>query len=100
MAFHPTQDRVLVKQFNPEERTQSGFFIPQTSQEQMNQGTVISTGPGRTTDRGVLLPPVVKAGDTIMYEPHGGVPVKVDGESLVVMREDSIIAIVDPVSSH
>ena len=95
MAFHPTSDRVLVKQFNPEERTQSGFFIPQSSQEQMNQGTVISTGPGRTTNRGVLLPPVVKAGDVIMYESSAGVPIKVNGEALIVMREDSIIAVVD-----
>lgn len=95
MAFNPTSDRVLVKQHNPEERTSAGFIIPQTSQEKMNQGTVIATGPGRTTEKGVLLPMSVKEGDVIMFEPGAAIPIKVEGENLLVLREDGIIATVE-----
>ena len=94
MAFHPTADRVLIQQHSPETTTSSGFIIPQTSLERMNQGTVITHGPGRTTDRGVHIPMTVTVGATVVYEPGAAIPIKVEGTDYLVVKEEHIIAVV------
>jgi len=93
MSFRPTADRVLVRLDTAESKTSSGFFIPEATVEKPHTGTVVSAGPGRTTPRGVLVPNTVRQGDKIMFDQGSGTPVKVNGEELVVVREDSVIAL-------
>lgn len=94
MTFRPTADRVLVKLAAAETTTASGFIIPDALVEKPHTGTVVAHGPGRTTPSGTLVPIAVTTGDEIMFEQGSGVPVKVNGEELLVVKEDSIIALV------
>jgi chaperonin GroES len=98
MTFRPTADRVLVELDNPETKTASGFIIPDALVEKPHTGTVVASGPGRTTSNGTLVPINVAVGDSIMFEQGSGVPVRVNRQDLLVVREDSIIALVEPKS--
>jgi chaperonin GroES len=95
MNFKPMADRVLIRRLDPETKTASGIFIPDSSVEKANRGTVVAVGPGRNTKDGRVIPVAdVNVGDVIMFEGNG-INVKVDGEQLVVLKEEEIIAIVD-----
>ena len=95
MNFKPISDRVLVKRADAENKTASGFIIPDASVEKANRGTVVAMGPGRSLKDGRVVPIAdVSIGDVVMFEGNG-INVKVDGEQLVVLKEEEIIAIVD-----
>ena len=95
MNFKPMSDRVLVKRADAENKTASGFIIPDASVEKANRGTVVAMGPGRSLKDGRVVPIAdVGIGDVVMFEGNG-ISVKVDGEQLVVLKEEEIIAIVD-----
>lgn len=95
MNFKPMFDRVLVKQADPETKTASGFIIPDASVEKANTGTVLAVGPGKNTKDGVLIPVTVEVDNRVMFAPGAGIKVKVDGEDMLVLKEDDIIAVVD-----
>lgn len=95
MNFKPMADRILIRRAEAETKTASGFFIPDTSVEKANRGTVVAVGPGKSTKDGLVIPIAdVKVGDVIMFEGNG-INIKVDGEQLVVLKEEEIIAIVE-----
>jgi chaperonin GroES len=95
MNFTPMADRLLVRRAEAETKTASGFFIPEVMVEKANRGTVLAIGPGRSLKDGRVIPVEdVKVGDTVMFEGNG-INVKVNGEPLVVLKEQEIIAIVD-----
>lgn len=95
MIFKPMADRVVVRRVEPETRTSSGFIIPDTSVVKANRGTVIAVGPGKLLKDGRIVPIAdINIGDVIMFEGIG-INVKVNGEQLVVLKEEEIIAIVD-----
>ena len=95
MNFKPMGDRVLVEAAPVETKTKSGFFIPDTLAEKTNTGTVLAVGPGKTTKDGVVIPVSVNVDDRVMYIPGSGIPVKVDGENFLVLKEEELIAVVD-----
>jgi chaperonin GroES len=95
MKFKPMHDRVAIKLQNAEGRSAGGIVIPDNAQEKPNTGTVVAVGPGRLTPEGALVSMTVTPGNTVMFGKHAGHAVKVDGEELVVLREEEIFAIVE-----
>ena len=95
MAFRPLGDRVLVRRVEEEEKTKGGIIIPDTAKEKPQEGEVIAVGPGARDDSGKIQPLDVKKGDKILFGKYSGTEVKVDGEDLLVMREDDIMAVIE-----
>jgi chaperonin GroES len=95
MNFKPLFDRVLVKQADAETKTASGFIIPDASVEKVNTGTVLAVGPGKTTKDGVVIAVSVDINNRVMFAPGSGIKVKVNGNELLVLREEDLIAIVE-----
>ena len=95
MKLRPLADRVIVKRLENETKTASGIYIPDNAAEKPDQGEVLAVGPGKKNDQGVVSPLNVKVGDRVLFGRYGGQPVKVDGEELLVMKEEDLFAIVE-----
>jgi len=95
MKLRPLQDRIIVKRVEEETKTAGGIFIPETAKEKPQRGTVVAAGNGKKTDDGKVLPLDVKVGDTVLFGKYAGTEIKVDGEELLMMREDDILAVVE-----
>ena len=95
MKLRPLADRVIVKRLENETKTASGIYIPDNAAEKPDQGEVLAVGPGRTSEEGKLVPLTVKVGDRVLFGRYGGQPVKVDGEELLVMKEEDLFAVVE-----
>jgi chaperonin GroES len=95
MKIRPLQDRVIVKRIEEEGKTKGGIIIPDTAKEKPMEGLVISVGKGKTADDGKLIKPDVKAGDRILFGKYSGTEVKIDGDELLIMREDDILGIIE-----
>jgi chaperonin GroES len=95
MKIRPLQDRVLVKRLEEEEKTKGGIIIPDTAKEKPQMGKVIAAGKGKKTEDGKIVPLDVKAGDKILFSKYAGTEVKVEGDELLIMREDDILGIVE-----
>ena len=89
----PLQDRILVKRLDAEEEKVGGIIIPDTAKEKPQEGEVVAVGPGKVTDDGKRQPVGVKEGDKIIFAKYAGTEVKIDGEDLLVMREDDVLAV-------
>ena len=96
--IQPLQDRVIVKRFESEEKTASGIFIPDSAKEKPQEGEVIAVGAGKYLDNGNIIKPTVKAGDKVLFSKYAGTEVKtevkIDGQDLLIMREDDILGII------
>jgi chaperonin GroES len=95
MKIRPLHDRLIVKREAEERKSPGGIVIPDTATEKPTFGKVIAVGKGKILENGELRAPDVKAGDKILFGKYSGTEVKVDGEELVVMREEDVMAIVD-----
>ncbi|MDE1951242.1 chaperone Hsp10, affects cell division [Thiomonas sp. X19] len=95
MNLRPLHDRVIVKRVEQETKTASGIFIPDNAAEKPDQGEVLAVGPGKRDDKGTLQPMAVKAGDRVLFGKYAGQTVKVDGDELMVMREDDLMAVIE-----
>jgi chaperonin GroES len=95
MKIRPLHDRVIVKRLEEERKTASGIVIPDAATEKPDQGTVLSVGPGKRDENGKHVTPDVKAGDRVLFSKYAGQTVKVDGEELLVMREEDIMGVVE-----
>ncbi|OZI66696.1 co-chaperone GroES [Bordetella genomosp. 11] len=94
MALRPLNDRVIIKRLDNERKTASGIVIPESAAEKPDQGEVIAVGPGKRTEDGKVLPVDLKAGDKVLFGKYSGQTVKVDGEELLVIREEEILAVI------
>ena len=95
MKFRPLHDRVVVRRIDAEEKTAGGIIIPDTAKEKPQQGEVLAVGPGKRDETGKLVALDVKAGDQILFGKWSGTEVKVDGEDLLIMKEDDIMGVVE-----
>ena len=96
MNIKPLQDRVVIRRVEEKKETAGGIILPGSAQEQQNEGEVVAVGPGKASDSGALIPMTVKVGDKVMFGQYSGQEVKDENaETLLVMREDDIIAIVE-----
>ena len=95
MTFKPLHDRVLVRRIEQDNKTTGGIIIPDNAKEKPVEGEVIAVGPGARDDSGKLVALDVKAGDRIVFAKWSGTEIKVDGEELLMMKEDDILAVVE-----
>ncbi|MBO1923938.1 MULTISPECIES: co-chaperone GroES [Thiomicrorhabdus] len=96
MNIKPLQDRVVIRRVEEKKQTESGILLPGSAQEKENMGEVVAVGPGKASDSGAIIAMTVKVGDKVMFGQYSGQEVKDDnGEALMIMREDDIIAIVE-----
>lgn len=92
--IRPLHDRLLVRRLEEERKTASGIVIPDSATEKPDQGEVIATGNGKISEDGKVRPLDVKKGDRVLFGKYAGTGVKIDGEELLVMREDDVMAII------
>ncbi len=92
VKLQPMGDRLVVKPTESEIKTKSGIYIPDTAKEKPQEGKVIAVGPGKTTDKGKILPMDVEVGDIVIYSKYGGSEIKLDEEELIIVRESDILA--------
>lgn len=95
MKIRPLHDRIIVKRLEEERKTASGIVIPDTAAEKPDQGEVIAIGTGKLADDGKVRPLQVRVGDRILFGKYSGQTVKVQGEELLVMREEDVMGVVE-----
>lgn len=95
MSIRPLHDRVVIKRLEDEQKSAGGIVIPDTAAEKPQRGEVVAVGAGKPLDNGEVRTPSIKVGDTVMFGKFSGTEIKVDGDELVVMREDDILAVLD-----
>ncbi|ACY48802.1 chaperonin Cpn10 [Rhodothermus marinus DSM 4252] len=94
VKIKPLSDRVVIKPEPPEEKTESGLYIPDTAKEKPQRGTVIAVGPGRV-ENGTKIEMSVKEGDKVLYGKYAGTEITIDGEEYLIMRETDILGIIE-----
>ncbi|MDQ3441494.1 MAG: co-chaperone GroES [Planctomycetota bacterium] len=95
MKLRPLQDRVIVKQSEAEEKTKSGIVLPDAAKEKPTKGKVIAVGPGKLDDDGKPMEIGLRVGDMIYYGKYSGTDVEVDGQKLVILREQDILGVLE-----
>ena len=93
MNIRPLHDRVIVKRIEAERTTASGIVIPDSAGEKPDQGEVLAVGPGKRDDNGKQIALDVKVGDRVLFGKYAGQAVKVDGQEVLVMREEDIMGV-------
>ncbi len=95
MNIRPLHDRVIVRRMEEERTSAGGIVIPDTAAEKPAQGEVLAVGNGKITDSGDVRPLDVKVGDKVLFGKYAGTEVKVEGEELLVMREEDIMGVIE-----
>jgi len=95
MKLRPLHDRVIIKRLEEERKTASGIVIPDTAAEKPDQGEVLAVGPGKKNEDGKVTPVDVKVGDKILFGKYSGQTVKVQGEELLVIREEDVMGVIE-----
>jgi len=94
MKIRPLHDRVIVKRVEEERKTAGGIVIPDNAAEKPDQGEVLAIGTGKVMDDGKVRPLEVKVGDRVLFGKYSGSSVKLDGDELLVMREEDIMGVI------
>ncbi len=95
MNLRPLHDRVIVKRMEEQRTSPGGIVIPDTAAEKPIRGEILAVGNGKILDSGEVRSLDVKVGDTVLFGKYSGTEVKVDGQDLLVMREDDIMAVIE-----
>jgi chaperonin GroES len=95
MKIRPLHDRVVIRRTEEERKSPGGIVIPDNAQEKPIQGEVIAVGHGKPLDNGQVRPMDVKVGDRVLFGKYSGSEVKIEGQDLLVMREEDIMAVLD-----
>jgi chaperonin GroES len=93
MKLRPLHDRVIVKRLEEDKKSAGGILIPDSAAEKPLKAEVVAVGPGKRTDDGKVHPVDLKVGDKVLIGKYSGTEVKIDGNDLVVLREDDIMAV-------
>jgi chaperonin GroES len=95
MKIRPLYDRIVVKRLEEKEQMHGGLYIPDSAKEKPQQGEVVSVGKGKRLEDGKVVPLDVQAGDRILFGKYSGSDITLDGEELLIMREDEVLGILD-----
>jgi chaperonin GroES len=95
MAIRPLHDRVIIRRVEENEAKSGSLFIPDSAKEKPQRGEVVAVGAGKMLDSGDRVPPEVKAGDQVLFGKYSGSEVKVDGQEVLIVREDEILGILE-----
>ena len=93
MKLKPLGDRLIVKAVEEEETTASGLVLPDTAKEKPQKGEVLAVGNGKILDNGTKIALDVQVGNTILFGKYTGTDIKIDGEEVLILREDEVLAI-------
>ena len=93
--LRPLGDKILVKRVEAESKTKSGIVLPDTAKEKPKRGKILAVGDGKRLDNGERAPFSVKKNDEVLFTSYAGSEIKIDGEELLIMSEDDILAIVE-----
>lgn len=93
MKVKPLYDRVLVRRLEEKEQVRGGIIIPDSAKEKPQRGEVIAAGGGKRLEDGKVIPLDVKAGDKVLFGKYSGSEITVDGEELLILREDEILGV-------
>ena len=95
MKFRPLLDRVVLKRVEEENRTAGGLIIPDTAKEKPSQGIVVAVGPGGRDEDGKPVAMTLKEGDRVLFGKWSGTEIKIDGETLLIMKETEVMGILE-----
>ena len=95
MGLRPLNDRVLIKRLEEDKKTAGGIIIPDAAKEKPQRGKVVAVGNGRLLDNSQRREMGVKAGEKVLFSKYAGNEIKVDGEELIIMSEDEILAVIE-----
>jgi chaperonin GroES len=98
MNLRPLHDRILVRRLDPAEQVKGGIIVPDTAKEKPQEGVVVAVGNGKLLENGTRLEMAVKEGDHILFGKYSGTDVKIEGEELLILREDDVLAITEAAS--
>jgi chaperonin GroES len=100
MKIRPLHDRVVVRRIEEKETVQGGIIIPDTAKEKPQEGEILAVGKGKQAKDGKLIPLDVKVGDRVLFGKYSGseVPVKIEGEDVLIMREEEILGVIEAAS--
>jgi len=93
-TFTPLHDRILLRRVEEGETVRGGIIIPDSAKEKPQEGAVIAVGKGKSNDEGKVFPLDVKAGDRVLFGKYSGTEIKIDGEELLIMREEEVLGII------
>ena len=93
--LRPLGDKIIVKRVEAETKTKSGIVLPDSAKEKPKRGKIIAIGDGKRLDSGERAPFSVKKGDEVLFTSYAGTEIKVDGEELLIMSEDDVLAVVE-----
>lgn len=94
-TIRPLEDRILIKPLDPETRTSSGLYLPETSKERPMQGKVVSIGPGKLLDSGERQQTTVKKGDTVLFGKYAGTEVEIKNIKHIIVRESELLGLIE-----
>ena len=95
MKIKPLADKVLIKRLEAEETTKGGIVLPDSAKEKPRRGKIISLGDGKLLDDGTRSKLQVKVGDEVLFASYGGTDIKIDGQELLIMEENDIMAVLE-----
>jgi chaperonin GroES len=95
MKIRPLADKILIRRLEAEEKTKGGIVLPDTAKEKPKRGKVVAVGEGKLLDDGSRAAFQVKKGDEVIFTSYAGTEIKVDGEEMLIMTEDDVLAIVE-----
>ena len=93
MKVRPLHDRVLIKRIEEQETIRGGIIIPDTAKEKPQEGEVLAVGNGKILENGTKIALDVKVGDKILFGKYTGTEIKIDGEDVLILREDEVLAV-------
>ena len=93
LKVRPLHDRLLVRRIEEKETAKGGIIIPDTAKEKPQEGEVLAAGNGKILDSGTKVPLDVKVGDKILFGKYSGTEIKIDGEDVLILREEEVLAV-------
>jgi chaperonin GroES len=95
MSVRPLEDRILIKPLDPETKTASGIYLPESAKEKPMQGKVVAIGPGKLLDNGERIQPSVKKGDTVVFGKYAGTEVEIKNVKHMIVRESELLGVIE-----
>ncbi len=95
MSDKPLEDRVLIKPSDPETKTDSGIYLPESAKEKPIQGKIVALGPGKLLDSGERVKPSVKKGDTVVFGKYAGTEIEIKNVTHMIMRETELLGVIE-----
>lgn len=92
--LRPLGDKILIKRVEAETKTKSGIVLPDSAKEKPKRGKILAVGTGKRLDDGTVAPLTVKVGDEVLFTSYAGTEIKLDGEEVMIMSEDDVLAVV------